>query len=152
MIGLAWMGATGLAHADAVPPAPTDCPNGTVGATGHTGPYCAPASCTFDSDCREGATCREEALCLGTMSCGGHLPLVDDGFPMCTVETVHGLCESGRACASGTCTTRRVCISSSVAPSGCSCGVGVARAGLAPVFAALLGITFLRRRARRSRA
>ena len=150
VIGLAWIGAAGVAYADAVPPPATGCPNGTVGATGHTGPYCAPASCTLDSDCREGTTCREEALCILPLQCGGLRPS-DAG--LCTVDSVTALCEGAQACASGTCTTRRVCVASSVAPSGgCACGVGSAHAGLAPLFAAMLGITFLRRRARRSRA
>ncbi len=149
-IAVMGVGVAGLAYADAVPPPPTGCPNGTVGATGHTGPYCAPASCTFDSDCREGTTCREEALCILPLQCGGLRP-ADAG--VCTVDSVTALCEGAQACASGTCTTSRVCVATSVAPStGCGCGVASAHAGLAPVFAAMLCVTFLRRRARRWRA
>ena len=42
------------ARADAVPPAPTSCPSGTHGVTGHAGTGCAPDACPSGS---EGAVC-----------------------------------------------------------------------------------------------
>ncbi len=72
------------AHADAVPPAPTDCPRGQVGVTSHGGPECvlkaptdcpkgwrgllggkcALSPCETDAQCQEGEVCTAHAVCL----------------------------------------------------------------------------------------
>ena len=52
------------AQADVVPPAPEDCPPGSVGSTDHYGPHCRPSICRSDEDCKDGQRCRELALCV----------------------------------------------------------------------------------------
>ena len=43
------------ALADAVPPAPDDCPEGAAGDTDHGGPHCRPTECTAASECKKRA-------------------------------------------------------------------------------------------------
>jgi len=84
------------AAADAVPPEPDDCPPGSVGRTGHEGPYCSPTTCASDSSCpRMGQECREVALCVKTETVPrGGRPY--DGAP----ETItrEGDCETAMRC------------------------------------------------------
>ncbi|MEZ4227058.1 MAG: hypothetical protein R3B13_39330 [Polyangiaceae bacterium] len=72
-----------IAHADAVPPEPENCPKGTVGVTDHGGPRCEPeapkncapgyvgavggscvlARCNSDDQCESGRRCRQIDVC-----------------------------------------------------------------------------------------
>lgn len=51
-------------RADAVAPAPEDCPPGTHGHTNHLGPHCRPSPCKSDADCSKGQSCKPHALCV----------------------------------------------------------------------------------------
>lgn len=95
------------AHADAVPPPPADCPDGSHGRTGHAGPWCNPTTCTTDADCREeGTSCREAALCVTTQEyrMGGWA-----GEQRSTREMAHGPCRDGQ-CAEGECRRAKYCM------------------------------------------
>ncbi|MRG95264.1 hypothetical protein [Polyangium spumosum] len=79
------------ARADAVPPAPTSCPSGTHGITGHLGAGCAPDHCPTGS---------EPAVCDG------------GARPCCLME----LCNmrDGRSCAPNACAEVRMCVAPGV--------------------------------------
>ncbi len=100
---LSLQAASDVAHADVVEPPPEDCMDGTVGATGHCRPYCAPVPC---SDFCEGK-CVELRLCVETIICAG---LVDPNEDLSRYEqtSVLGTCDDG-SCDRGTCETRSVC-------------------------------------------
>lgn len=146
------------ARADAVEPPPTNCPDGTVGGSSHSGPYCALDSCSTDTDCASGEVCQPTSLCIGTMGCGGLQfdsgPYPDGGHePPCMLTTANASCGTA-ACASGTCMERSVCVSVTavepVSRSGCGCHAGTASGDTAAWLLALgtLGL-FAARRARR---
>jgi MYXO-CTERM domain-containing protein len=83
-LALAALAAPGSALADAVPPAPDDCPKGEVGTTSHSGPSCVKeppkdcptgwrgtlggtcmlTPCATDANCQPGEACVEHAVCL----------------------------------------------------------------------------------------
>ncbi len=97
------------ALADRVPPAPTDCPRGSVGETSHSGPICAPSTCSGPSDC-SGATpsCVEVALCVErqTYTPGG---IESDGTTR-QRDVARGPCVDGRCPGGGECQTARRCV------------------------------------------
>jgi len=75
------------AAADALPPAPENCPPGLDGQTSHRGPICAPIRCTSDADCGEGAACADAAFCqrereVPNPRMGGTMTRTDTG-PWC---------------------------------------------------------------------
>jgi MYXO-CTERM domain-containing protein len=150
------------ARADVVGPPPTDCPSGSVGASTHSGPYCAPADCHTDMDCTGGATCQPMAVCIAQQACGGNGSFVDVGLypdggaiPACTVDAMHGFCGVGAICSmGGACPTRTVCYAppSATPPAsgGCRCQVGAREAGgLTVVGLAGLALVIAARRRRR---
>jgi MYXO-CTERM domain-containing protein len=153
-VSIAILLSASVAAADAVAPPPTDCPNGTHGESSHTGPYCAPQTCSSDADCSGGQTCRELAMCIAQQACGGLMldagPYPDGGFPPpCRFDAVHGLCNAGAACTTGTCETRRVCAAPEPSASpgcGCRAGAGGSIAGALAVIALGLAIAARRRR------
>lgn len=134
--------------ADAVGPAPKDCPVGTEGESCHGGPFCDPDECTDDSKCKDGKKCQQLKYCVKQIDCAGGW-----GKGPYYRNEVKGPCGANGACASGgTCTTLKVCLAGTVAgdgeaktPSrGCSCDVaGGPGAGLALL---LLGLLLIRRR------
>lgn len=98
----------GEAAADVVMPEPEGCPAGTVGATCHGGPHCRPLTCTGDSDCQGGKVCQDLALCTGIVNCAGMIMPDEDPSKYDTTKVISA-CDAGGACASGTCTTLKVC-------------------------------------------
>jgi hypothetical protein len=73
------------ARADAVPPPPKDCPQGTHGVTGHAGPGCVPDRCPKGAS---GTMCQGGPCCVARQ-CGG------DAGPSCDAKST---CESVRLC------------------------------------------------------
>lgn len=97
------------ALADRVPPAPTDCPRGSVGETSHAGPICAPSTCRGPSDCSgDTPACVEVALCVErqTYTPGG---IGSDGTTQ-QRDVARGPCVDGRCPGGGECQTARRCV------------------------------------------
>ena len=90
-----------VAAADAVPPPPTNCVEGSYGETCHGGPHCRPRACSDDGGCEPGESCQPLALCIDQIDCGGQ------GGPF-FVDEVTGSCPGG-SCAEGTCQGTMVC-------------------------------------------
>ena len=83
------------ARADAVPPPPRNCPDGSVGETGHFGPYCRPLSCANDGECAvygPGFTCQPTSLCIEIVE------YTDWNGQTYQVETVTGTCAPDASC------------------------------------------------------
>ncbi|MDI1447561.1 hypothetical protein [Polyangium sp. 6x1] len=141
------------ARADVVGPPPDDCPEGTVGATCHSAPYCSPVACTSDAECGRGETCQDKPLCASTIVCAGLLPPDADLMDYERTKIV-GPCSDANACASGaTCKTQKVCVAaaSSGGDSGCGCRLAASAPLEASVSVLVLGLgiaTFARRRQR----
>lgn len=85
-----------LARADAIagPPA---CPPGSRGQSSHSGQWCAPATCTADSECGPAATCRPWRVCtrdsdveLGGLRAGPEPPV--------RMQMVVGTCDPASKC------------------------------------------------------
>jgi hypothetical protein len=95
------------ARADAVPPPPEDCPEGSRGETSHAGPSCVVVPCTSTSNlCEPGKSCKPRGFCLI-----GTDPKVEGGT-----------CEDTPDCASpAVCRKVPVCAAPE-ADSGCACG------------------------------
>jgi MYXO-CTERM domain-containing protein len=92
-----------LVLADAVPPPPMDCGDGSTGETCHGGPHCRPSTCTSNADCTVvGQTCQDVPMCIGTVDCAG----MGGSFP---VDTYEGPCNNNAPCVVGSCETRKVC-------------------------------------------
>lgn len=91
------------AAADAVPPEPTDCPDGSIGATCHGGPFCRPDTCDTQADCDPGLVCADTQACISTVDCGGI------GGPAPT-DAYEGPCSAGGSCTEGTCQTTKLCL------------------------------------------
>jgi MYXO-CTERM domain-containing protein len=91
------------ARADVVPPPATNCPTGSVGATCHGGPYCAPKKCTDYASCASGLTCQPVKFCINKLNCTG-------GWGTSYADEVVGSCEGGAPCSKGTCQTVVVCL------------------------------------------
>ena len=107
--------AVATARADAVPPPPDDCLEGTTGDTCHGGIFCRARGCTDGSQCDGGELCEDRELCVGQVDCaGGWDP---DAGPSYT-NTVEATCEGGAACAEGTCQTVKVCVPPTTASGG----------------------------------
>jgi hypothetical protein len=107
---VAGLSMSGLAWADVVGPPEENCLPGTMGATSHSGPYCAPAVCSTEYEpnrCTSDETCESRRLCVLERACGGmQMP---DAAP-CTLATVTTECSSSGSCAEGSCQTLRVCM------------------------------------------
>lgn len=150
-----------LASADAVPPPPSSCPDGSQGATCHGGPHCAPRKCNTDADCKTGEACEDHKLCNDEINCAGgwHPP---DAGPTHT-PNITGNCDTS-GCAKAQCVSYKVCFpktsgssssggtsSSSSSGGGGICSYGPSH-GDAPApsslaaLAACLGLAALRRR------
>lgn len=120
----------GTAAADVVPPEPTDCPAGSIGATCHGGPFCRPDTCDTQADCDAGFICEDTQACISTIDCGGI------GGPAPT-DAFEGLCGGDGSCATGTCEARKLClpeggataVSSSATTSGAGAGASSSVAG-----------------------
>lgn len=123
-IGLAWLVTSysgGAAHADAVPPPPSDCPPGAIGETGHNGPYCTPKACTTDAECsdrlgydKRPRTCTPLAICVEARkepSASGW----SHGTPI-TRRFAHEACGDDGACAVGSCERGHYCVLATDAP------------------------------------
>lgn len=158
----------GAARADAVPPPPPDCLEGTEGQTCHGGPYCSPKVCAEDADCGAGKVCQPRQLCVAEINCGGGWE--PDPEPA-LAQNVVGTCEGGAACGPpASCVALRVCGPSSgtgsaggaaggsstgrddVTITGCDCAVGAASGAPAAGLAALLAGAALLAARRRSGA
>jgi len=157
------------AHADAVPPPPEDCMEGTTGDTCHGGIFCRPRTCTDVSGCNDSELCEERELCIGQIDCtGGWDPEAGPFYS----DTVEGSCPGGAPCVEGTCQTVKVCVSPSTSSSsggtssgggttsgssggatvvdqGCGCRVGAPAARLSPWLPLLLMPVFRRAKRRR---
>jgi len=108
-------------RADAVRPEPRNCPDGSQGATGHAGPYCAPIPCTSDAECtavRAGWVCREVPLCVNQVT------YTDWSGQRYTRDEVVGPCAADGSCTPpATCDTSKKCappIASGSGPTGSS--------------------------------
>lgn len=109
------------AFADVVPDPPMNCVDGSIGTTGHCGPYCVPTVCTTDADCDEGKVCKDTDLCTEKVDCGG-------GYTFTEVTA-----ECAEACPSGSaCTIQKVCVTPSSGTTGGS-GAGASGAGASGV-------------------
>jgi uncharacterized protein (TIGR03382 family) len=124
-----------VARADVVDEPPSDCPSGTVGRTGHQGPYCAPAPC---DDACEG-TCEEVGLCLTTHTSTW------SGYEPYTWQEVTKTCDGPGDCTGeDTCDVGPRCVlpptdSAVVATGRCGCGA----VGAGPTVAFGLGVAVL---------
>ena len=91
------------ALADAVPPAPSNCPPGTRGMTNHVFQGCAPANCNTDATCASGETCTAYPMCArrwtSDSSRGASYSAVADGP-----------CKEGKCKEGFTCETKPVCV------------------------------------------
>ena len=107
----------GPAWADAIGPAPKDCPAGSEGTTSHCGPECQPLPCKSDKDCRNKKLCRATRLCIedGQRPPCGRVPmeLENKKYPY---RVVFGKCPPKKACSRGTCVSAKHCMTPSVAP------------------------------------
>lgn len=115
LLAFAFVLPTARAFADAVPPAPTECPAGTEGASSHCGPACFALECSTDQPCPTGSTCKTVAMCVAERTCVG---AVSQPYE---VTEVTGLCPTG-TCGSGSCEAMAVCVAdgSSDPSSGCA--------------------------------
>ena len=82
------------ARADAVGPAPEDCPAGSFGDSCHGGQFCRPSTCESDAACVGGETCQEVKVCVGGIQCGGGIETADDP----PIPTFAGLCKDDGTC------------------------------------------------------
>jgi hypothetical protein len=130
MIVLALLLAATVASADVVGPPADFCPAGSEGQACHSGPFCAPRTCTTDDDC-DGGTCRERDLCMDEFDCGG-MDTAGEGHP---VDEVTGRCGANGTCGEGTCEAVRVCTG---AGCGCRAAEPIGAGGLLGALAALL--------------
>jgi MYXO-CTERM domain-containing protein len=99
------------AWADAVPPPPSNCPDGTMGQSCHGGIYCQPNTCTKDTDCTAGQICEPRSFCISQVPCfNGFDP---DAGPLYE-PNAEAACSSAADCDDGaTCTPQEVCVSPS---------------------------------------
>lgn len=104
---LALVASATTASADAIRPAPTDCPTGTVPRSSHSGPHCELGPpCTADA-CGDGMACVEVGFCIREVECGG---LREPSAPACTERHTAGQCDSTGACPTdATCVRHSVC-------------------------------------------
>ena len=135
--------------ADAVMPPPERCPRGASGSTSHEGQWCAPTTCTDDSNCWEGRCTEDIGLCVTSeqIRCGGRGSF--DPNCMVTKTVAHGSCKTDSDCALGTCIVADRC-TLSWNPlrgfDGCSCSAAEAEpAGLAALALGLLALLLRRR-------
>jgi MYXO-CTERM domain-containing protein len=149
-VGLLWAAS---AQADVVRPPPQDCPVGSIGQTGHGGPYCAAARCSASAPCRTGV-CQQTKLCLLMRTMGGGRRIE----PRPPVETVTGSCAGNKKCSVGKCESVRVCVPKATRArqgeltlAGCGCTVGQAGVVGCPLLlgALVVVLALVRRRRRR---
>ena len=138
-----------VAAADVVPAPPSDCPDGSTARTSHAGGYCAPSTCSSDSDCEEGESCAEHPLCVEQRtgySRGGEFQ----------VNHAVASCAGGASCPSGSsCETAKRCVSPGASGGGgCSTqGPGaVTTAAVVLSAVAIVAAVALLRKRRRARA
>jgi len=144
------------ARTDVVRPPPRDCPAGSIGRSGHSGPYCSPAMCRTSADCRGGAACEVAKLCITPKTL--HNRRRPDSPPV-VVERVTGSCAGGKKCEDGRCQSVRVCMpkaqkrpTSAAVLAGCGCSVGwTGGVGWALGVVALGALALVRRGSRRRR-
>ena len=150
------------ARADAVPPAPTSCPGGTHGVTGHAGTGCAPDTCPLGaegavcaggrpccmmdlcstrdaSSCAPGKSCVEVRMCVAP-------GVIEDPSGQRRYREAVSYVDEDKGCAPGstqeivaTCvtkTTSAVSASGRRRGAGCSCDLGRASGPYAPPLAA----------------
>jgi hypothetical protein len=146
------------ARGDAVPPPPTDCPEGSEGGTGHCGTYCMPRTCSDQAACATGTACKETKFCIEQKTCSGGKPTpYDYQIPPYVRDEVKGSCVSA-ACSTGTCRSISVCLpktasgdSQAATARGCSCGLAEAGGGGAALSLLLaLGLVASLQRKRRA--
>lgn len=100
-----------LASADAVPPPPDSCPEGSTAVDFCHGPQtCQIATCTNDGECGAGRVCRQRMLCVREHCCSG-ICCASAGCEPTTYEHVAGACAGGACEELGTtCESRSVCV------------------------------------------
>ena len=83
------------ARADAVPPPPRNCPDGSIGETGHIGAYCRPLKCANNSEC---AVYGPDFSCQPTSLCIEIVEYTDWNGETYQLETVTGVCAPDASC------------------------------------------------------
>lgn len=160
LLALVLGGASAPVRADALSPPPTDCPEGSVGASSRWGTHCEwrPCGDACPTNMRgEMLACsgREIAMCVESSSYAAQN--VQQGprvvsMPAETWNVAHGPCGADGSCARGQCVRARAC----VAPGSPAAGGGMCSAARGPLghgagmAIAAIGVAILtRRRARR---
>jgi MYXO-CTERM domain-containing protein len=129
LVAVAW---AAPARADAVPPAPKDCPAGTHGVTGHSGAGCVPDACpmgAYGAMCDDGPCCQVRpcptapgAVCAGGSCEKSRLcvqPKTRRGYAASRREVKHAVTECGNdgGCPEGsTCEALDVCVTKPIEP------------------------------------
>jgi hypothetical protein len=143
------------ARADALEPPPTDCPDGSLGASSRRGSHCEHAPC--DGACASASSvCStdEVAVCVETLAFTAED--VEQGPRIVSVpaerwQVVHGPCDASGACARGSCVRHRACVPEG-SPHASSCAAGGTRHGepAALFVSCLVALAALGRSRRRS--
>jgi hypothetical protein len=95
------------ARADAIRPAPTDCPTGTLPRSSHAGPHCELAPPCAEGECGDDMACIEVGVCIREVECGGLRP---PSAPPCSERHTAGQCDATGACPDGaTCVRHPMC-------------------------------------------
>lgn len=165
-VALAVVLLTSGAWADAVPPPPEGCPAGSLGNTGHLGPWCEPTTCVTDSDCPEPGTwraprsgeplvCREQSLCVERRALpGGSPPFRADTRGGGERLIAAGVCGGPQGCAApARCETAKRCVVAGAAGTsrGCGCSMAADRPSAAWIAASTLLVVWSARRRNRRR-
>jgi MYXO-CTERM domain-containing protein len=126
------------AHADAVPPPPRNCPNGSAGETGHIGAYCRPLSCANDSECAVYGpefSCQPVALCIQIIEYtdwNGQVYEIETVTGECSLEATcppNAKCDESPKCATGAGTSSASSTAASTGASGASTGSSASGTG-----------------------
>lgn len=130
-----------LAQADVVNPEPTNCPQGSIGASSHLGEWCTPDLCTSTTECEDGQTCASRGLCIEEDT-------TTDSAQERSRTLVLDTCEEQADCREGTCTFLEVCASEGLFggsdDGGCGgCGVTPAGSPLGGLLGPALGLVLL---------
>jgi MYXO-CTERM domain-containing protein len=78
-----------------VPPPPRNCPDGSVGETGHIGAYCRPLNCDNNSEC---AVYGPDFSCQPTSLCIVIVEYTDWNGEVYQIQTVTGTCGPDASC------------------------------------------------------